>query len=59
MPHSSQDFKNNVFINCPFDDQYRPLFDAVIFTIQLLALGLEVPWKLVTPQRTVYRRLSI
>jgi hypothetical protein len=28
MAHSSQEFKNNVFINCPFDDQYRPLFDA-------------------------------
>lgn len=35
MPHSSQDFKNNVFINCPFDDEYKPLFDAIIFTIQL------------------------
>jgi hypothetical protein len=35
MPHPSQDFKNNVFINCPFDAEYRPLFDAIVFTIQL------------------------
>ncbi len=25
--------KKPVFINCPFDDEYRPLFNAVIFTI--------------------------
>lgn len=24
----------DVFVNCPFSDDYRPLFDAVIFTIQ-------------------------
>lgn len=35
MAPSSQDFKLNVFINCPFDDQYRPVFDAIVFTIQL------------------------
>lgn len=27
------DFSQNVFINCPFDDQYLPLFHAIIFTI--------------------------
>jgi hypothetical protein len=25
--------KKPVFINCPFDDEYRPLFNAIIFTI--------------------------
>jgi hypothetical protein len=24
---------NDVFINCPFDPEYRPLFDALLFTI--------------------------
>jgi len=24
---------NNVFINCPFDDEYKDLFDAVLFTL--------------------------
>ena len=24
---------NHVFINCPFDDDYRPLFDAAVFAV--------------------------
>ncbi|MBW1650425.1 MAG: hypothetical protein JRJ44_07085 [Deltaproteobacteria bacterium] len=24
---------NNVFINCPFDDIYIPLFDSILFSI--------------------------
>ena len=24
---------NDVFLNCPFDDKYRPIFEAVIFAI--------------------------
>ena len=35
MSSTSQDFKHNVFINCPFDAEYRPVFDAIVFTIQL------------------------
>ena len=27
------DYNNNVFINCPFDSDYKPLFDAMIFTV--------------------------
>jgi hypothetical protein len=23
----------HVFVNCPFDDKYKPLFDAIVFTI--------------------------
>lgn len=26
-------YNDNVFINCPFDDAYKPIFDAVVFTI--------------------------
>ena len=25
--------ESQVFINCPFDDEYRPLFRAMVFTI--------------------------
>jgi hypothetical protein len=25
--------RRSVFINCPFDDQYQPLFQAIVFTI--------------------------
>jgi hypothetical protein len=28
-----RDYDKNVFVNCPFDDLYQPLFDAIIFTI--------------------------
>lgn len=27
-------YDRSVFINCPFDDAYRPLFHALLFTIQ-------------------------
>jgi hypothetical protein len=28
-----KDYSNNVFINCPFDDQYKPIFEALVFVI--------------------------
>ena len=27
------DFERNVFVNCPFDQDYRPLLEALIFTL--------------------------
>ncbi|MCT4562374.1 MAG: hypothetical protein N4A41_13475 [Crocinitomicaceae bacterium] len=27
------DYDRNVFINCPFDDEYEPLFNAILFTV--------------------------
>ena len=32
----SSDFARNVFINCPIDPQYDPLFHAMVFTVYLL-----------------------
>ncbi|PSJ47016.1 hypothetical protein C7I36_03610 [Zobellella taiwanensis] len=29
----SSDYEVSVFINCPFDSQYEPLFEAILFTI--------------------------
>jgi hypothetical protein len=29
----SPDYYQNVFINCPFDDPYEPLFNAILFTV--------------------------
>ena len=26
-------YNDNVFINCPFDSDYKPLFDAMVFVI--------------------------
>jgi hypothetical protein len=30
---ASPDYGRNVFINCPFDGGYKPLFDAIVFTV--------------------------
>lgn len=27
------DYEKNVFINCPFDDPYNPLFEAIVFAV--------------------------
>lgn len=31
-------FKNNVFINCPFDDDYYPILRPIIFTVLICEL---------------------
>lgn len=28
-----KDYSSNVFINCPFDSEYKPVFEAIVFTI--------------------------
>lgn len=35
MPISSAQFRHSVFINCPFDATYQPLFHAIVFAVQL------------------------
>jgi hypothetical protein len=41
------DYDESVFINCPFDEEYRPLFQALVFTVHdrgyLARCALEVP----------------
>lgn len=32
--HRRSEYARNVFINCPFDDEYTPIFEAIVFTIQ-------------------------
>lgn len=39
MPTILPKFDNSVFINCPFDDEYAPMHEAIIFTIK--AMGFE------------------
>jgi hypothetical protein len=36
MKAASSDFAHNIFINCPIDPSYDPLFHAMVFTIHLL-----------------------
>lgn len=33
MTKLSPEFERNVFINCPFDDDYVPIFEAVVFAV--------------------------
>lgn len=33
MPQFPKDFNKNVFINCPFDEPYLPLFNAIVFAV--------------------------
>jgi hypothetical protein len=33
---STSSFNHNVFINCPIDEDYAPLFQAIVFTIHML-----------------------
>lgn len=35
MSKPSSDYHLNVFINCPFDEEYLPLFEAIIFAVQI------------------------
>jgi hypothetical protein len=34
----SDTYENGVFINCPFDSEYRPLFDAIVFVVFVCGL---------------------
>lgn len=29
----SKAYSRQVFLNCPFDHEYRPLYEAIIFTV--------------------------
>lgn len=33
MARRSVSFAASVFINCPFDNEYQPIFEAVVFTV--------------------------
>lgn len=35
MPKKPSEYELNVFINCPFDEDYKPLFEAIVFAVQM------------------------
>jgi len=39
MTHENHDFNRNVFINCPFDPDYKPMLRALLLTV--IECGLE------------------
>ena len=36
MPRADPDYDRNVFINCPFDEAYAPMFEAIVFAVYAL-----------------------
>ena len=30
---SGAEFEASVFVNCPFDDAYKPMFEAIVFAV--------------------------
>jgi hypothetical protein len=32
-------YENSIFINCPFDEDYSPIFNAIVFTVQDLGFA--------------------
>lgn len=34
-------YTKNVFVNCPFDDEYKPVFKAIVFTVLSCGLGVR------------------
>jgi hypothetical protein len=38
MAGAAGNYDQNVFINCPFDDTYKPLFAAIVFSVQIAGL---------------------
>jgi hypothetical protein len=38
MARVAGNYDQNVFINCPFDDTYKPLFAAIVFSVHLAGL---------------------
>ena len=41
------DFDRNVFVNCPFDATYQPLFRAIVFTVQDAGFGARCALELI------------
>lgn len=35
-------FQSNVFVNCPFDNEYKPLLDSLLFTLVSLAMEPQI-----------------
>ena len=44
-------YDDRVFLNCPFDAKFKPLFDAIVFTIQ--DLGFQARHALVDDSNVV------
>lgn len=41
MTAVTEEYDRSVFLNCPFDEQYHPLFDAILFTVSACGFRLR------------------
>ena len=41
MPARRRGKGQEVFINCPFDDSYKPIFEAIVFTVRYLGFAVR------------------
>jgi hypothetical protein len=45
--YSPAQYGKSVFLNCPFDDEYRPIFRAIVFTVAAkIALTAQNAWSM-------------
>ncbi|HKI05694.1 MAG TPA: hypothetical protein VKK31_27185 [Thermoanaerobaculia bacterium] len=42
IKEAHEDFERNVFINCPFDDEYRPFLNTLFFVVVLLGFNPKI-----------------
>lgn len=43
---AARPYGTDVFVNCPFDDQYQPLFRALVFAIQDCGFRARCAWEI-------------
>ena len=47
MSESNSSSKDNVFINCPFDRKYKPIFNAIVFAIHDAGFVARCGWEVI------------
>ena len=52
-------YRDSVFINCPFDDEYVPIFRAIVFTVAAFAGSCRgAPWSMTTQARCGLKKFT-
>lgn len=53
------DYSNNVFFNCPFDDSYKPLFNAIVFTISDCGFKVRCSYEISEEDFRLYKIINL
>jgi len=54
-----KDYSNNVFFNCPFDNSYKPLFNAIVFTISDCGFKVRCSYEMLEEDVRLYKITNI